>query len=89
MSSKWEFRKFINCIAYFAMIFAAISYTIGRFIPAAANLLLPIAHFFAFAVASVSAFYYARSKRSAVWIILWVIATIVVLSLLFLSAIGR
>ena len=89
MSGKWEFRKFINFIAFFAMIFAAISYTVGRFIPAAAAFLLPIANFLAFAVATVSAFYYARSKRNAVWIILWVLATVVVLSLLFLSAIGR
>ena len=93
MSSKWEFRKFLNCIAYIAMIFAAVTYILMRFtfVPAisefAVAFLLPVANFFAYCVASVSAFYYARSKRSAVWTILWVIATIIVLVLLVLSVI--
>ena len=89
MSSKWEFKKLINCIAYFALMFAAIAFTVGRLIPAASAFLMPIASLFAFAVASVSAFYYAKSKRSAVWMVLFIIAAIVVLVLLFLSAIGK
>lgn len=86
---KWETRKFINCIAFWAMLFAAIALVVGRVFPTLQVFLMPIASFLAFCVASVSAFYYARSKRSIIWMILFVISAIVVLALLALSALGR
>lgn len=89
MSSKWEFRKVMNCLAYFAMIFAAIALVVGKLIPSANTFLMPIASFLAFAVAAVSAFAFAKSKRSVVWLVLCVIASIIVLVVLFLSAVGK
>ena len=88
MSRKWDFKKALNCIAYFAIIFAAIALVVGRIFTSLQQFLMPIASFLAFAVASVSAFYYAKSKRSVAWRIVFVIATIVVLAMLFLAAIG-
>ena len=69
MSGKWEFKKALNCVAYFAIVFAAIALIVGKLIPSANAFLMPIASFLAFAVASVSAFYYAKSKRNNKWCI--------------------
>ena len=83
--AKWEFRKVLNCIAYFALIFAAIALVLGRIFQNLQTFLMPIASFLAFCVASVLAFYYAKSKRSVVWMILFIISAIVVIAMLALS----
>ncbi len=87
--AKWEFRKVLNCVAYFAIVFAAIALVVGQLIPSAKVFLMPIASFLAYCVASVSAFHWAKSKRSVVWMVLFVICAIIVLALLALSALGR
>ena len=86
---NWEFRQVLNCLAYFALIFAAIALVVGQLIPSARVFLMPIASFLAFCVASVSAFHWARSKRNAAWMIIFVICAIVVLVMLALAALGR
>lgn len=87
--AKWEFRRVLNCIAYFAIIFAAIALVIGQIIPSAKVFLMPIASFLAFSVASVSAFNWAKSKSNVAWMIIFIICAIIVLALLAWSAIGR
>ena len=83
--AKWEFRKFLNGVAYFALLFAAIALVLGRIFQNLQSFLMPIASLLAFCVASVLAFNYARSKRSVVWMILFVVAAIVVIAMLALT----
>ena len=85
MASKWDFRKFMNAVAYWALVFAAIALVIGQIFTKLRVFLLPIASFLAFAVASVSAFYYARSKRNIAWLIIFIVVAIVVNVMLFLA----
>ena len=91
MSGKWDFRKFMNAVAYFALIFAAIALGIGYFfkdnLSRVREILYTVSSFLAFAVASVSAFYYARSKRNIAWFIIFIIAAVVVNVMLFLAMI--
>ena len=85
MASKWDFRKFMNAVAYWALVFAAIALVIGQIFTKLRVFLLPIASFLAFAVASVSAFYYAKSKRNIAWLIIFIVVAIVVNVMLFLA----
>ncbi len=85
MAGKWDFQKFMNAVAYWAMIIAAIALVIGQIFTKLRVFLLPIASFLAFAVASVSAFHYARSRRNVAWMIIFIVVAIVVLAMLFLA----
>ena len=91
MASKWDFKKFMNAVAYWALIFGAVALAIGYFFKGKLSnireILFTIASFLAFAVASVSAFFYARSKRNIAWFIIFIVAAITVNAMLFLAII--
>ena len=89
MSGNWDFKKIINAIAFWTIVFAAIALMVGYFAPSLQKFIMPISSFFAFLVASVSAFYFAKSKRNAIWFILFFASTAVVLVMLFLTMIGK
>ena len=94
MSGKWEFKKFINAVAYWALIFGAVALLIGYIVSLVKGgsstikeILFTIASFLAFAVASVSAFFYARSKRNIAWFIIFIVAAKVVNVMLVLAVV--
>ncbi len=76
--SNFSTTKFLNFLAYFAIVFAGIALVLSRFVRDL-SILSNIASLFAFIVAGVSAFYYARSKRSPWWMVVYIIFAIVVL----------
>lgn len=92
MAGKWDFRKFMNAVAFWAIVFGAIALLIGYFLKGhfvrVKDILYTIASFLAFAVASVSAFYFARSKRNIAWFIIFIVAAITVNVMLFLAVIA-
>lgn len=84
MSNDLKFKKFINGMAYFALVFVAIALCLSFIfknntgvIGTIANVLNEIARALAFIVTAIAGFYFARSKRNAWWMVIYVIAVIV------------
>ena len=70
-------KKVMNLFAYIAIMFVAIAVTIGTFWKDVA-VLRSIAEVIAYIITGVSAFYYAKSKQSPVYMILFIVAAILI-----------
>ena len=91
MASKWDFKKFFNAVAYWALVFAAIALIVGQVLhehfTRIREILIAVSSFMAFLVASVNAFHYAKSKRNIAWFIIFIFAALVVNAMLLLALI--
>lgn len=76
MANNFKFQKFLNFLAYVAIIFVAVALLLGRFITSL-SALRDIAEILAYFITAISAYYYARSKRNP-WIIVAYIAAVVI-----------
>jgi len=79
-------KKFMNFIAYVAIMFVAIAITIGH-IWSDISVLRNIAEIIAYAITAVSAFYYARSKQHPAYMICYVVAVVLIIVMLVLGII--
>lgn len=81
--SKIEFKKFLNLLAFIAVIAVAVALLIGRFvsgdITAALNL---VAQCIAYLVTAIYALYYVLAQRNTVITIIYFVAIIAIIVLL-------
>ena len=77
-------KKFMNFIAYVAIMFVAIAITIGH-IWSDISVLREIAEIIAYTITGVSAFYYARSKQHPAYMICFVVAAVLIVVMLVLG----
>lgn len=76
--------KMVNFLAYIAVALIAIVLVFGKLLgwlinPSILGVLNLIAQIIAYAITAVFAFSYAKSKKSSVWMILYVIFVIVII----------
>lgn len=84
MANNFKFEKFLNFIAYVAIVFVALAVLLGWLWP---DLLIlrRIAEIIAYFITAISAFYFARSKRN-VWVMIsYVVACILIIVFLILG----
>ena len=77
-------KSFVNLVAYIAVAFIAIALILGKVLgwlinPSIINALNLIAQIIAYAITAVFAFSFAKSKRSAGWMIAYVIFIILII----------
>ena len=76
------FRKIINFLAFIAIFFIGIvlliNWIFGAKMPTVTTTLVQIATIIAFFVTCVNAFYFVRSKRNGVYLLLYIIAIILI-----------
>lgn len=76
------FRKIINCLAFIAIFFIGtvllINWAFGAKIPNVTSALMQISTVIAFFVTCVNAYYFVRSKRNGVYLLLYLIAVILI-----------
>lgn len=77
-------KKVVNFFAYVAIIFVAIAITLGT-IWDDIVVLRRIGEIMAYAITGISAFYYARSKQNAWFMIVFAIASILIILMLVLG----
>lgn len=80
--ADFNWKRFVNFIAYVALIFVAVALVFVKFIPKL-TVLKEVAEIIAYTITAVFAFMYARSKRNPWVMAFFVIATIVLVVFLF------
>lgn len=76
--------KFVNFLSYIAIALIAIVLVFGKLLgwlinPSILAILNLIAQFIAYAITAVFAFYYAKSRKKSVWMILYVVFVILII----------
>lgn len=82
--ANFNFKKIANFFAYVAIIFVAIALVVGRFWKDV-QVLEEIAAVIAYAITSISAFFYAKSKSSVWFMIIFIIAVVLIFVFLILK----
>lgn len=77
-------KKVVNFFAYVAIIFVAIAITLGTIWDAIA-VLRHIGEIIAYVITGISAFYYARSKQNFWFMIVFIVASILIVLMLVLG----
>ncbi|MBR4123980.1 MAG: hypothetical protein IKR12_00220 [Clostridia bacterium] len=88
MKNELNRKKFLNAIAFIALIFAGIALLIAKFfIPntVVGRVLSNLSYILAFVTTAVCAFNYVRTKRNIVYTIIYIIAVTLVVVPLVLS----
>lgn len=84
MKTELKMKRFLNAMAFIVLVMSGIalvvSLVLGKLSVAEnfANLLKQIAYCLAFVVTSVVAYGYVRTKRSAVWLVIYIICVVFV-----------
>lgn len=78
-TSNWNWRHFINLIAYAAIFCIGVALLIGRIgAGSIAGAFRTVAEILAYSVTAVSAFYYAVSRRHWAYYLIWVICVVLI-----------
>lgn len=89
MKKELNTKKFFNLLAFIALIISGVALLISKIFFGAntntAMILNNTAYVLAFVVTAVSAYHYVRTRRSLVWLIVYIIAVIIVVVPLVLS----
>lgn len=91
MKNELNTKKFFNAMAFVGLVIAGIALIVSKILgwlsvgAQFAGILNQVAYCLAFIVTAVAAFYYVRTKRSATWLIIYVIAVLLVVVPLVLS----
>ncbi len=83
MANNFKFEKFLNFLAYVAIIFVAVALLLGKVINSL-TALRDIAEIMAYFITAISAFYYARSKRNPWIIVAYIVAVVIIIVILVL-----
>ena len=84
MKTELKMKKFLNAMAFIVLVISGIalvvSLVLGKLSVAQnfANVLKQISYCLAFVVTAIVAYNYVRTKRSAVWLIIYIICVIFV-----------
>ena len=84
MKSELNMKKFLNCLAFVAICFAALGLLIVRILgwfnvaSQLAGILSQVANAFAYIVTSIAAYSFVRTKRSTVWMAVYIVAVILI-----------
>ena len=88
MRNQLNAKKFFNAMAFVALVISGIALLISKIFfggTTVANVLNNIAYVLAFTVTAFSAFFYVRTKRNVVWVVVYIIAVVIVVVPLVLS----
>lgn len=89
MRNQLNAKKFFNAMAFVALVISGIALLISKIFFGAnttvASVLNNIAYVLAFTVTAFSAFFYVRTKRNIVWVVVYIIAVVIVVVPLVLS----
>ena len=83
-TSSWNWRTFMNFVAFLAICCIGVALVIGRIFPSVASAFDSVAKILAYVVTAVSAFYYVRNKRNVAYFIVWIVVVILIVVLMFL-----
>lgn len=77
---QFSLKSFANFMAFVALMFIGIALILTKIIGAGAvvNALQLVSEIIAYCMVSISAFYYARSKRNLLFLILWIVAIVLI-----------
>ena len=96
MASNWEFRKFLNLLGYIAVVLIALAWVLGFIFRGGASMvslsnvtsaLIFFGNLFAYFITAVSGFYYARSKRSIWYMVVYAVAIVLIVLFIVLGAV--
>ena len=89
MRNQLNAKKFFHAMAFVALVISGIALLISKIFFGAnttvAAVLNNIAYILAFTVTGFFAFFYVRTKRSVVWLVVYIIAVVIVVIPLVLS----
>ena len=83
-TSSWNWRSFVNLIAYVAIFCIGVALLIGRFSSSISGAFRTVAEILAYSVTAVSAFFYAVSRRHWAYYLIWVICVVLIVVLMVL-----
>ena len=83
MSTNWGlgFKSFANLLSYIAVIFVGVALILQKVLDGGqiAQILKMIAEIFAYVILAISSFAYARSRRSIIFVLVWVVAVVLII----------
>lgn len=84
-TSNWNWRHFLNLIAYVAIFCIGVSLLIGKIgVGSIAGAFRTVAEVLAYSVTAVSAFYYACSRRHWAYYLIWVICVVLIVVMMII-----
>lgn len=84
-TSNWNWRHFLNLLAYVAIFCIGVSLLIGKIgVGSIASAFRTVAEVLAYSVTAVSAFYYACSRRHWAYYLIWVVCVVLIVVLMII-----
>ncbi len=84
MKNELKIKQFLNLLAWIAVLFAAVALALDYFFNIQGGLISRIASGLAYIIASIDAYYFVRTKRNVVFLILYIVAVVLVAVFLIL-----
>lgn len=82
-TSSWNWRNFLNAVAYVAIFCIGVSLLIGKIgVGSISGAFRTVAEILAYAVTAVSAFYFAVSRRHWAYYLVWVVCVVLIVVLM-------
>ena len=84
-TSNWNFRNFLNLIAYVAIFCIGAALLIGKLgVGSLAGAFRTVAEVLAYIVTAVSAFYFAANRRHWAYYLIWVVCVVLIVVLIII-----
>ena len=83
-TSGYNWRGFMNLVAFVAMCCIGVALVCGRIFPSVAAAFDSVAKILAYLITAVSAFYFVRNKRNTVYYIIWAVVVVLIVVLMLL-----
>ena len=83
-TSGYNWRGFLNFVAFISICFIGVALVFGKIFPGIASAFESVAKILAYLITAVSAFYYVRNKRNTVFYIVWAVVVILIVVLMLL-----
>lgn len=84
-TSNWNWRNFINMLAYVATFCIGVALLVGRLgVGSIAGAFRTVAEILAYVVTAISAFYFACSRRHWAYYLIWVICVVLIVVLMII-----
>jgi hypothetical protein len=83
-TSNWNWRGFVNLIAFIAIFCIGVALLIGRISGSIAGAFRTVAEILAYSVTAVSAFFYAVSRKHWAYYLIWVVCVVLIVVLMVL-----
>lgn len=84
MKNELKIKQFFNMLAWVAVMFVGVALVLDYIFNATGGIISKIASALAYIIASIDAYYFVRTKRNPVYLILYIISVILIIVFLIL-----